>query len=89
MGSRRWFVQQDLFLSNETDRNLSHLEEQQSTVVLAAINKKPVAAFVLFAPLKPEACQVVSTLSRMNLSVVMLTGDNSRTANALAKEVRP
>lgn len=88
VGSRRWFKQHGISVSSEHDQTLRELEEQRSTVVLAAVNQQAVAAFVLYAPLKPEARRVVAALSGMNIDVVMLTGDNSRTANALAKQVR-
>lgn len=36
---------------------------------------------------KPDASEVVDTLNDMGLQVVLLTGDNERTAKAIADEV--
>ena len=39
--------------------------------------------------IKPEAPVAVHALHRMGLRVVLLTGDNRRTAGAIAEEVSP
>lgn len=37
---------------------------------------------------KPDARQAVLTLKNMGMNVIMLTGDNLKTAQAIGKEVR-
>ncbi len=40
----------------------------------------------LSAPLRPSACPAVQTLQKMGLKVCLLTGDNARTAHAVAQQ---
>ena len=87
VGNRRWMEQHNVAISQAVDSRLATHEQQQSTVVLVAVDNRPAAAVILAAQLKKEAQQVVAALKSMKLNVVMLTGDNSRTANALAKQV--
>ena len=44
-------------------------------------------AVVIHDKVKPEARQAVSSLHSMNVKVALLTGDNRRTALAIAQEV--
>ena len=46
-------------------------------------------ALVIADTIKPEAPVAVHALHRMGLRVVLLTGDNRRTAGAIAEEVSP
>ncbi len=47
----------------------------------------PLGIIVIADTVKPEAAVAVNTLQRMGLRVVLLTGDNRRTAQAIAAEV--
>ena len=55
------------------------------TVVMAAIDGKAVAAFALADTLRAEAPAVVASLKRRGIRVVMLSGDHTRTAEAVAR----
>jgi Cu+-exporting ATPase len=56
------------------------------TTVLVARNGQAVGAIAVADTLKPESAQAVQTLERMGRHVVMITGDNERTARAIARE---
>lgn len=56
------------------------------TVVLAAINGQLVAAFAIADALRPNAGQVVASLRKRGLKVVMLSGDRQATAAAIAAQ---
>lgn len=55
--------------------------------VIVAADREVVGALVIRDPLRPEAAVVIEALRNMGISSVMLTGDNKRTAFAVAKEV--
>ena len=68
----------------ELDRTVEHLQSQGSTVVLVEHDGRLLGAVAVRDELRPEAAAVVADLRRLGIRrVVMLTGDNRRTADAL------
>ncbi len=61
--------------------------ENAKTVVWMAVNGDIQAIFGIADALKPSSTVAVATLQSMGLEVVMLTGDNQQTAEAIAGEV--
>lgn len=60
--------------------------EGKTPVVITT--KEAVLGVVMIADaLKPESVQAIKDLHKLGITVVMLTGDNKNTANAIAKEV--
>lgn len=69
-------------LANDARR----LEEEGNTVVYVAAGDEAVGVIAVADTLKPEARQAVAELKRLGLDVAMLTGDNRRTAAAIAAQ---
>ncbi len=65
---------------------VERLQAAGATVVVLARDDVPVAAIAVRDELRPEAAEAVSLLTRLGISVAMLTGDNTRTAQAVAAE---
>ncbi len=68
----------------------SHAEELRrhgQTVMLAAVDGKPAGLIAVADPIKPSAREAVTALKRSGLRLVMLTGDNRATAQAIAREL--
>jgi Cu+-exporting ATPase len=63
------------------------LRHQGQTVMLAAIDGKPAGLIAVADPIKSSAREAVASLKRGGLRLVMLTGDNRATAEAIAKEL--
>ena len=80
VGSPRW-LDADTLASQVTS-----LEEQGMTVVIVHRGGAPVAAIGVRDELRPEVPEVVRTLASQGIGVTMLTGDNARTARALAAQ---
>jgi Cu+-exporting ATPase len=59
---------------------------QAKTVVLAAIDGRPAAAFAIADTLRSNARSIVESLQRRGLRVVMLSGDRKPTADAIAAQ---
>jgi Cu+-exporting ATPase len=61
--------------------------QQGQTVVLAAVDGKAAGLIAVADPIKPSAREAVAALRQSGLRLVMLTGDNRATAEAIAKEL--
>ena len=66
---------------------LSALESAAQTLVLVARNRILLGGFALADTIRPEAQRVLARLREMNIATVMLTGDNRRTAEAIAQQL--
>jgi P-type Cu+ transporter len=62
-------------------------EEQGKTAILIAQDGKACGVIAIADSLKNSAAPAVSELKRMNMDVVMITGDNSRSAAAIASQL--
>ncbi len=61
------------------------LQTQGKTVTLLAVDRQPVALIGLADTVKESSARTVVALRKRGLEVVMLTGDNERTAKAIAE----
>ncbi|MCP6513952.1 HAD-IC family P-type ATPase, partial [Klebsiella pneumoniae] len=59
---------------------------QGTTPVLLAIDGQVAALFAIRDPLRSDSVAALARLHRQGYRLVMLTGDNPTTANAIAKE---
>ncbi|WP_409343145.1 heavy metal translocating P-type ATPase [Paenibacillus sp. MBLB4367] len=65
---------------------IAELEEAGKTVVLAAVNGKFAGLLAVADTMKRTSRQAVSRLRKQGLRVVLLTGDNYRTAQTIARQ---
>ncbi|TSA45204.1 heavy metal translocating P-type ATPase [bacterium] len=65
---------------------ISKLENEGKTVMILAVDKKIKGALAVADVLKKESIEAVRTLKKNNIDVWMLTGDNDRTARAIAAQ---
>jgi Cu+-exporting ATPase len=56
------------------------------TVLFFTVNSKTAGIIALADTLKPNAREAVEALHKLGIEVVMITGDNARTAEAIARE---
>jgi Cu+-exporting ATPase len=85
-GKPGWFIEMGLDLAPFA-QNLSSLQNQGKTVVVVASENNIVGLIAVADRVKPDSRDAIESLHKQNIRVVMLTGDNSRTAQAIASEV--
>ena len=67
--------------------NVKALEKDGKTVVILAVNRKASGLIAVADTLKRYSKEAVQELHKMNLDVIMLTGDTENTAYAVAEQV--
>ncbi|KAH0713708.1 hypothetical protein KY289_009667 [Solanum tuberosum] len=87
VGNRRLMHAFNVLVSSEVDNYISEHEHLARTCVLVALDDQIAGAFAVTDPVKPDAARVVSFLHSMDITSVMVTGDNWATARAIASEV--
>ena len=80
VGSPRWVAPHDL--SGQADAMAS----QGMSLIVVEVNDQACGVIGVRDELRPEAAQAISALHQQGVSTVMLTGDNTRTAQAIASE---
>jgi len=84
-GNRLLMAREKIPLTME-EKNIEMLEHQGKTVMFLAANKKLLGIIAVADTLKPEAKETVERLEHIGVTVWMVTGDNERTASAIAKQ---
>ena len=74
-------------IPSEAENFLVQLENNAKTGILVAYDDSFIGVLGIADPLKREAAVVVEGLKKMGVKPIMVTGDNWRTARAVATEV--
>jgi Cu+-exporting ATPase len=72
---------------SHVDEHITKLEQEGKTVMILTIDNSFSALIAVADTIKESAKEVVKKLQAMGVEVAMITGDNKRTAEAIAKEV--
>ncbi|XP_056347405.1 copper-transporting ATPase 1 [Oenanthe melanoleuca] len=87
IGNREWMTRNGLLVRHEVDKAMMEHERRGRTAVLAAVDGVLCGLIAIADTVKPEAELAVCTLKSMGLEVVLMTGDNSKTARSIASQV--
>ena len=68
------------------NKKLEELENQGKTAMIIAIDKKSEGIIAVADTLKEHSKETVEKLNKLGIEVIMITGDNKRTAQAIAKQ---
>jgi len=86
LGNLRLIKDRGLSL-NGLEEEAEHLWVKGKTVMFLGIDNQVVGIIALADTLKPNAREALEEIQKMGVEAVMLTGDNRRTAEAIAREV--
>ncbi len=86
IGTHRWMNELGI-ATDRLQKQWEHTESLGRTVIWLAVDGQVEALLAIADAVKPSSAAAIATLQRMGLEVVMLTGDNRRTAEAIAREV--
>ncbi|WP_091689805.1 heavy metal translocating P-type ATPase [Methanococcoides vulcani] len=85
LGTRKLMADNNVDVSSLTGR-LEELEHQGKTGMLISVDGNATGIVAVADTLKANSIEAVSRLKKLGLEVVMITGDNSRTASAIASK---
>uniref|UniRef100_A0A8C7BWK8 Copper-transporting ATPase 1 n=1 Tax=Neovison vison TaxID=452646 RepID=A0A8C7BWK8_NEOVI len=87
IGNREWMIRNGLVINNDVDDYMTEHERKGRTAVLVAVDDELCGLIAIADTVKPEAELAVRILQSMGLEVVLMTGDNSKTARSIASQV--
>ncbi len=86
-GNRRLMTETLGHALNKENRKLSRLEEQGKTAMILATPTEIIGVIAVADTVKPTSAAAIAKLKKSGLAVYMITGDNERTAKAIAAQV--
>ncbi len=87
IGNRRLLDESGVSGVEDIDDELKRLEDKGRTVVLVAVDGRIIGVVAVADTIKPESKSAIESLHGMGLQVAMVTGDNERSAQAVADEI--
>ena len=87
LGTRRLIEEEKISIGEETKKQIETLEEEGKTVSVLAIEGKIIGLIAVADTPKESAKDAVEALRREGKKIIMITGDNPRTAKAVANEL--
>ena len=87
LGNEKLMVQASVQLDPASIKITEEMAEKAHTPMFLASNGKLIAIFSVADPVRPESVEAIKRLHAAGLKIVMLTGDNKHTAEAVASQV--
>ncbi|MTI82446.1 MAG: copper-translocating P-type ATPase [Firmicutes bacterium] len=86
LGTRKLMSENDVEWESH-EKKIEKLEREGKTVMIMAANGKAVALLGVADTIKDNSTEAIHALKEMGIEVWMITGDNKRTADAIAAQV--
>ena len=87
VGNRIFILDNNIEINTETEQELEKLENEGKTAVIVAANRRVIGLVALADTLKEFSKTAVEKLQKMKKEVWLITGDNERTAKAIARQL--
>lgn len=87
IGKREWLAERNVQNLDVWDERAHQLQEQGHTVMFVAVDQQFAGLLAVSDPLKNTTLDTVHTLHKLGLRVIMLTGDNEKTARSVATKL--
>jgi P-type Cu+ transporter len=87
IGNRKLIDDNRISITDKIEQDLTELENEGKTAVLVSVDNRLAGIIALADTVKENAKEAIDSLKAMGLEVVMLTGDNERTAKTVASKL--
>ena len=85
IGNKKLMTENNIKISNEQDEQT--LVNAGNSILFVSLNDELIALIGVKDILKENVVDVIKKLKNRNIDIVMLTGDNEKTAEIIAKEI--
>lgn len=86
VGTRRLMSREAIAIDDSVEQQMNELEGAGKTAMLVAVDGSYAGLVAVADTIKETSREAVARLRAMNIEVIMITGDNERTARAVAAE---
>jgi len=86
IGNRKLMVDQQVYL-NGLEKEAERLQSEAKTTLWLAVDQQAVGVLAVADTVKEGSAEAIKQMHDLGLQVIMITGDNAATAQAIAKEV--
>ena len=87
IGNKKLMAENNIEINGETNKAIENLEQQGKTAMIVAMEKKIIGLIAVADIIKETSIEAIKKLKQMNKKVAMITGDNKRTAEAIARQL--
>lgn len=87
VGNHKLMLEKNIQIDASLMQTAESLEEQAKTVIFFGNEKQVLAILAIADKIKETSKKAIATLQERDIEVYMLTGDNNKTASAVAKQV--
>ncbi len=87
VGKRAWLESEGISIPENLATSALSLQEKAHTVIWISEDSSISGYIAVADPIKPSTAEAVSALHKMDLKLVMLTGDNPQTAQSVGKQL--
>ena len=87
VGKRKFLEELGVGIPEDLDREAQQLQEKAQTVVWVAVDRNAAGLLAIADPIKETTPKAIEALHGLGLKVIMCTGDNRKTAEAVAREL--
>ncbi len=87
VGKARFLRHEGIGNLDALETKASELQQQGQTVIFVAVDDRPAGILAVADPIKEATPAAIDHLHKLGLKVIMLTGDNERTARAVGQKL--
>ena len=86
VGTEKLMLKYNITISEQIKNSKNKLEDAGKTVMLAAVNKAVIGLIAVADTIKENSKLAVEEIKKMGITPIMITGDNQKTAQAIARQ---
>jgi len=87
VGNKKLVTDNGIVIDEKLEKKIQGLEEEGKTTIIISIDEKLSGIIAMMDSTSDHAQETIRRLKRNEIGIIMLTGDNMRTANAIAKNL--